>query len=396
MSIILIMFFFMISFIMYKINRKIINPLFIVPFLWANVLLLYNLVPHILYSLQNQFLIAIFLWVTCFTIGGLLINFSLERLAIFHNKYFNFKVFNLYYWIIIIFAPVCVYLLVVEALKVDIQYLFVMLRSFNTGSEKTETSFAVLGYIFNFTFAGLLLKIQNYESANKGDKLKLNMLILMNVLLSIVTVARTSFLFLAISSFVVLYFKGKLTIKHYVVSIGSLVFLMVALTVIRSMISWQENEESSFVTTLSIYMFGGLPAFDTLSIDSNGQFGSHTFRFFYALLNAIGGNFEVKDTIYEYVNVPIETNVYTVMCPFFKDFGYYGIVIFGFIYGFIFQMLFKLSLKNYKIIQLVFAYIFPMLLMQFFGEYLFSNLSVFFQILIYFSIPYCFKIKICP
>lgn len=394
MGLVIAMIFYSISFVMYKINKRIINPLFIVPFLWANILLFYNLLPHPLYPLQNQFLTAIFLWVVCFVFGGLLINYSLERLTVFQNKYFNFKVFNLYYWIIIVFAPLCVYLLVVEALRADIQYLFVMLRSFNTGFEKTETSFAVLGYIFNFTFAGLLLKIQNYDSNRKGDRLKLNMLILMNVLLSIVTVARTSFLFLAISSFVLLYFKGRLTKKHYIISISSLVLLMTVLTVIRTMFSWQESEDTSFVTTLSIYFFGGLPAFDTVFVDWNGQFGSHVFRFFYAVLNAMGGNFVVQETIYEYVNVPIVTNVYTVMYPFYKDFGFYGIVIFGFIYGFIFQLLFKLALKNYKIVQLVFAYVFPMLLMQFFGEYFFSNMSIFFQILIYFSIPYYFKIKI--
>lgn len=394
MDLIICMIFYAISYITYKINSRIINPLFIVPFLWATIILLYNLIPHILYPLQNQFLVGIFLWVVSFVLGGFLINYTLEKLPILTPRLFNRQVFSIYYLIIILFAPLSIYLLVVEALKADIQYLFLMLRSLNTGSEEMENPMGALGYIFNFAFAGLLLQVQNYNSTIKGERRRLNILIFLNVLLSIATVARTAFLFTGLSIFIVLYLNGKIKRKHYLVLLFSFVLIMLAMTLIRSISATDSSEETSLSNTISIYLFGGLPAFDTVSVDYYGQFGSNVLRFFYAVLNAFGGNFVVNKTIYDYVNVPVMTNVYTVMYPFYRDFGFYGISIFGFIYGFLFQGLYKFALNNYKLAQLTFAYIFPMLLMQFFGEYLFSNFSIFFQMLMIFSIPYFIKLKL--
>jgi len=395
MNFLLSLLFFSISYITYQINKRIISPIFIVPFLWGSFLLLFNIIPHSLYPLQFQFMFAIFLWISFFVSGGVLIHFLLERLTEDNFKKPNVKILSIYFWIVVLAAPIVIYLLISQAIASGPEFFFLALRSLNTGAEESESSFGILGYIFNFAYVVLLLHIQNYDSSRKREKTKLFFLILLNVLLSLVTVSRTSFIFLVLAVFILLYFKGHIKKRHYFLGVSFGMGLMFLVTFLRAIASSELGNESSLGDTMAIYLFGGMPAFDTVNQINESNFGAYTFRFFYAVFNSLGAEFEVKTTILDYTNVPILTNVYTVMYPFYRDFGMVGVAFFGAFYGFFFQGFYKLATKNRKIAQLAYAYLFPMILLQFFGEYFFSNLSTFLQVLIFFSIPFFFKIKLC-
>ena len=154
-----------------------------------------------------------------------------------------------------------------------------------------------------------------------------------------------------------------------------------------------ETEKNNFVDTLSIYLFAGMPAFDTLKYIPSETAGQYTFRFLYAVANALGAKIEVEKTILPYVYVPTPTNVYTVMFPFFKDFGNVGVGVFGFFYGAIYGLLYKLSRLNNHLGIILYAFIFPYLLLQFMSELLVLNLSSNLQAIIFILIPYISKIK---
>ena len=62
-----------------------------------------------------------------------------------------------------------------------------------------------------------------------------------------------------------------------------------------------------------------------------------------------------------------------------KDFGYYGLAIFGAIYGLLFGMVYKMAKQDDPFMIMIYAFIFPCLLLQFFGEYIFANLSTYLQ-----------------
>jgi oligosaccharide repeat unit polymerase len=395
MSFLLSLLFFSISYITYQINKRVVSPIFLVPFLWGIFLLLFNTIPHSLYPLQFQFLFAIFLWISFFVFGGLLIHFLLERLNEENNKNPSVKILNIYFWIVFFGAPIAIYSLVFQAVTSGPEFFFLTLRSINTGVEESESSFGILVYIFNFAYVALLLQVQNYDSSRKREKTRLFFLVFLNVLLSIVTVSRSSFIFIMLAIFILLYFKGQVRSRHYFIGVAIVMGVMFLVTFLRGIASSELGNESSFSDTVAIYLFGGMPAFDTIKQSNESNLGANTFRFFYAFFNFLGGNFEVKNTILEYTNVPILTNVYTVMYSFFRDFGMLGVAFFGTFYGFFFQGCYKLATKKRKIAQLVFAYLFPMILMQFFGEYLFSNLSTFLQIIIFSSVPFIFKTKLC-
>ena len=82
---------------------------------------------------------------------------------------------------------------------------------------------------------------------------------------------------------------------------------------------------------LNVYALSPLPAFDlALNGKINLEEGG-TYRFFLTFLNKLFGfDFAVYSGGDRWVEVPVPTNVYTVMSDPFADFGYIGIFVFAY------------------------------------------------------------------
>ena len=378
--------FLLMSILGYGIDKKLLNPLFIVPFIWGVLLVLFGILPHELNSLNGQFIYGILIWVLFFYLGGIfLINVEIPKGKTIYNK----KIFNLYYYLVLIFAPLAIISLILEALKVGPEYFFLRLRMINTGLDEDDTfTLGKLAYVFNFTNVVCLLYTLYYE---KVSKKKYYIVLLFALLLGLITLARTSLVTLAISIFAILYIKGELKSKHYIYFMLLFFAFIFLVTGLRNV---HESEGDNFANTFAVYLFSSMPAFETLKYTPIQQhFGENTFRFFYAVANALGYNYEAKKTILDYVNVPVPTNVYTILYPFFKDFGYRGICVFGLIYGSFHMLVYKGYKNRNDILIIVFSIICPFLLLQFFSEYILSNFSTILQMLIISLIPYFLKIK---
>lgn len=389
MTIILSFFFFAISFFGFQKDKSIVSPLFIMPIIWALFLFLYNVVPHGLYGLEEQFLFSLILWISCFVVGGYFINSPRYDKMNFLQDFslYNKLVFNVYFFIVIITAPLAIMLLVTEAMKVGVELFFLKLRMINTGIDEDDTfSLGMLAYVFNFTNIVLLL-FTYYKS--KVSNFQYYVVLVLQILLGLITLARTNLLVLIISLFIILYFKNALKRKHYIIGAVIIFLFIFLITFLRGFHETDASQSSEFTT----YMFAGMPAFDTIDFKFQEQFGSYTFRFYYAVSNALGGKYVVEKTILPYAYTPELTNVYTVMFPFFKDFGYKGVAFFGLIYGLLINFIYKFSVKNSPLSIIGYAVIFPVLLLQFFGEYLFLNFSTYLQFLIILLIPKFLKFK---
>ena len=51
------------------------------------------------------------------------------------------------------------------------------------------------------------------------------------------------------------------------------------------------------------------------------------------IIGKLTNNFHVESLIQDFMEVPIPTNLYTIMQPFYLDFGQWGVFIFALIYG---------------------------------------------------------------
>lgn len=377
------------SFYGYRKDGKIINPLFIMPVIWGVFLLLYKIIPHKLYELQEQFLFSLLLWVVSFLVGGYIIQGKTQKIvgqnSIDHSLYSKF-IFSFLFYLVLFLAPLTVFILITEAMKVGFEYFFLKLRMINTGIDEDDTfSLGILAYVFNLANVVLLLFTFYKE---KVSNLKYYIVLVLAIILGLITLARTSLVVLLLSIFVILYFKKLLKPKHYLYGFAIFFLFLFVITFLREF----HESNSSALDELQIYLFAGMPAFDTIDYKLQEQFGSYTFRFIYAVANAFGGNYVVEKTILPYATVPTLTNVYTVMFPFFKDFGYYGIAFFGFLYGLVINLIYKIASTQNSLAILGYSIIFPILLLQFFGEYLFSNFSTYLQYLIILLMPKFLKL----
>lgn len=142
---------------------------------------------------------------------------------------------------------------------------------------------------------------------------------------------------------------------------------------------YAQNE--TFADFIAMYLASPAVAFSRLSADLTPQIGANTFEFFYAVLDKFGiGRFEVHQKLQDFVWVPMPTNVYTVMQPFFIDFGYSGVAFFGALYGVIFGWLYRLYRNGKGTACVLYTYAIFILVLQFYQDNFMLSLSYIIQL----------------
>lgn len=144
---------------------------------------------------------------------------------------------------------------------------------------------------------------------------------------------------------------------------------------------YAQNE--TFADFIGMYLASPAVAFSRLSADLTPQLGPNTFEFFYAVLDKFGiGQFEVHEKVQDFMWVPMPTNVYTVMQPFFIDFGYGGVAFFGALYGVVFGALYRMYRNGSATARVLYAYAVYILVLQFYQDNLMLSLSYIIQLTI--------------
>ena len=370
----------------FRLNSSLYAPAFISNILWGTFVLLYNITNNGLYPLGEKFYIGILLWSILFTFGCWFIQDKKISIGEFTP---NKIVLNIYFFVVLIVSPLAMLKIYQKASEGPTDILFFNLRLLNTNPEEFDFSLGIYGYVYSLAAIALLAEFL----ANKGKiykNIKIIVLIILNIGLSILTVSRTSFFFLVISIFIIYAFKSKVRLKHFAYVFAGIITLFVGMTFLKDSFDDGVNIGSSFF----LYLFSGMAAFETLKpAPEDFDFGANVFRIFYAIGKSIGLDTEPVSNILDYASVPEKTNVYTFLYPFYRDFGYIGIIIFGFLYGLLFQFMY-LSAQAKKGFYLIFySYLFSVLIFQFIGDTLVTNLSMSLQYLI-FSILAFKKLKI--
>lgn len=173
--------------------------------------------------------------------------------------------------------------------------------------------------------------------------------------------------------------KGRLKAKMIVILALVVFSSMISLHVIRSSTSYV----FSTVDILAIYIYSPLVALGYMNIDSSLPVGAYVFRFFYVIGNILNIASHPVSTNTPYVAVPELTNVYTVMQPFYHDFGMLGVLLEAVIYGLFFSILYFLSVKRGGFWLILFSGYSIVLVMQFFADLLIFRLSLNLQLLLY-------------
>jgi oligosaccharide repeat unit polymerase len=132
---------------------------------------------------------------------------------------------------------------------------------------------------------------------------------------------------------------------------------------------------------LAIYVFANPVAFGYLNEAVVPQFGANTFYLLYYYLNKYGfGHYIVVDIVQEFIQVPVPTNLYTIMQPFYVDFGSIGVAYFALIYGVFTGWCFAGYKSGNSAKKCLYTYMIMVLVLQFGQEQIFLLPIVFLKI----------------
>lgn len=132
-----------------------------------------------------------------------------------------------------------------------------------------------------------------------------------------------------------------------------------------------------FVLTefLSVYSYSPIVALGYMQIPTDAAFGAQTFRFVYAVLDAVVGGMAPVNVVQGYVAVPYVTNVYTAIQHFALDFGLAGVFFGATAYGIFFGGLYHQARSLRQGPLILYAGFSVILVSQFIGEFLFTMFS---------------------
>lgn len=402
MSLIVGLLFIVVALILYLMTRRYSDPMVVVAASWGGTLFLYGIIDHGMPSLSLNVCLIVFLWTICLLLGISLFNYHKRKIvfqqtALFFIDYYNIndnrvirKNLNVYFWISVICFFPQVYISYKHAISGG-ENIFLNMRLASAGLVESEYNVGVFAYGKTFTIVTLLVHLLIHKVGQ--SKIRIYILFFMYFVLSVLAVGKSQFLFLIISMILVWSFTKKISKKTILVGF---VFLMFTFSMLQLARSNEKDDQDNVVSGMFYsYLFGGLPALDqiTSSEMQSSKFGQNSLQFFQRFIKSFGDDTKKVEDTYDnditfdgYLLVPNLTNVYTIIGPFWLDFRYYGVVIFGFLYGVLFGFLYSKAIQMHIYGIVTYCLFVSSLILPFFGEFVFAYFSYFIQV---FLLSYC-------
>ena len=349
-----------------------------------------------MFAVSSKCLFVIVLWNVSLFLGSFLFT-STNISGSFHTTTvpdkFNTWVRDVYYKISLLGFIPSLYISYKQAVSVGGNFL-IGLRLANTGIVETEYSQGIWAYVVAFALVSFLIEL----FVAKGHfTRRVNIILIINILLGIATMSKSSFAFLFVSTLVVMSLVRKIQLRKIAISFLVLVGIM---AVIQGLRAGDNKDDKMLLNTFYTYFLGGVPALDQIiqSDMHSKNAGQNSLALINNVKAKITGNKDLKKKEYDhditedgYLYVPAPTNVYTVIGLFWLDYGYAGVIIFSFLLGAMSGYFFKLYRYGVPWGGILYSYFCPVLLLQFFGEYIFTNMSYLIQLILLSLFAYKFK-----
>lgn len=357
------------GYLFYK-YRDVFAPWSVTLLIWSLIMFLYEVVDHGLYSVKPQFVYAIVLWCASLCTASYL---SFRLVPAYKGQEWapNEKIVKFFAIIGLFLMPYLAYKTVSFALaNGSVDELVTNLRAQTTG--EGDSTFKFGPEIYYQYVACVLL----FTAANAKEKINKKLLLLafcMCLCYAIFTMSKIILFIAIVPLLYLLYENKKISLRPIIIFGVAFLFLGLLFTAFRS------NAEDSDVTMMDLfgmYVVSPIVAFSYESPNVSYFWGEETFQYFYRLLEKLGmTTFQGREALQEFTFLPIPTNVYTVMAPYFRDFGYAGLGVMGVLQGLLFGYIYKKGETGFTLAKLFYAYIVVLLVLQFFDEIFFSSFS---------------------
>ena len=371
------------------------SPFVLVPGVWFAILLLMYVSQPPFYPIIHDFPLAMTLW----SLGFLTVAYAVyalvpdergllsERPLMVDNVTPSRKVINVYMLITLLVMPYMLYALVRYGIERGEANLFLYIRLSAVEADFDKPEFGLAAYLIPIAPIMLILAIGYVK-----ERWFRIVAIVLNVVSGLTTMSKTTFFVMVISILYVQYRHKRVKVSTIIM----VLLLFIAFSVWFQLMRSFEDQEGGFsgADMLSVYTLSPCVAFDYYAEPSSSSFfGEHVFRFFYALGHAFGSDITPASNILKFVGVPELTNTYTILYPFYTDFGMWGVVVGGMFYGLFFGYLYKRGQYKDNVYFVLYACFLNYLILQFVQENVLSNLSLTIQYILIALVPFWFGNK---
>lgn len=226
---------------------------------------------------------------------------------------------------------------------------------------------------------------------DKKHKLRVIIPCLLYIIAGFALQGKTLFFTIFLITITILWFKKSIRLKHLIISFVILLMFFIWFQSIREGTNMDSDDKNSFIV---LYLIGHMPAFDTVEASTSTHFGENVFRILYVLAYKLGiSNIEPINPILPFINKPLVTNTYTVLYPFYVDFGYAGIIFFSIVCGSIYGYIYAKAKMGSKYAIVVYAYCVYCIVSQYGGEAFFYFFAGFLKFVLIAAIPFVFTMK---
>lgn len=349
------------------------SPWSITCLVWIGILILFVFYNGYLNPLKGSFYFSLFLWVVSFFFSSVFsYSFFVKRKKI-PTFYMNNSGLNILLLVSLAFSPVFLYV-AYRALGGSYDELFSDLRG-NAADRENWGALVYLKTLNQVLLVAFLWALPNIS------KVKIAYVFIINVLFAFVIMEKGSFFFIIIAALYIFYEKKYISKKAIVISLGVFVVLSYLFNELRNPTGTKDTE---FMDFFAIYIMSPSVAFEQLSPGSSSYFGASTLLQLYKISNFFfDTDYITVSKLKDFVFIPLPTNVFTVMQPYYEDFGYCGIFSFGVINGLIMGIIYKGCVCGNSIMKCLYVYVMVILLLQFFQENFIVSFSVFVQFYIF-------------
>lgn len=207
----------------------------------------------------------------------------------------------------------------------------------------------------------------------KISKWTIALIVAINLLLELSMMEKSGILIMILSALFVLYEKQTIKLRSIVLTLLGIIVLFFFFNMSKES---QDQDSMDFVDFLGIYVTSPIVAFEKLRITITNGWGVNTFNDVFPYLRYFGIHLESIERLQDFVYVPVPTNVYTIMQPFYNDFGSMGVAVFGILYGWGAGYVYRKFYDGSDTYKCIYTFLIEVIIIQFYNENLLQQFHI--------------------
>lgn len=338
---------------------------------WIFVISGFLSLEHGLFDVTNQFIKGITLWVVSFCTTSYIV-FRLTPSYHGPEWAINKPLVKFFALMALALVPFTLYRAIQSAIQMGGNNLMYAMRIQMLDSE-SGFSLGPLAYFIHVIYTILFISV---DTKKKINKYFFAFCMAINFTFFLITMSKLILFIGILSTLYLLYIHKHIKLRTIVLICLAFATIGIVFTQMRTSGDGSTEGTFTFMELIGMYIFSPIVAFCQEHGNTSPVFAYETLRPLYHILEVLGiYHGPVYDGYRPYVDVPIPTNVYTMLAPFFNDFGYPGIVACSIIEAAIIAWVYKKAYTGHTIFRNIYAFLIVIICLQFFDDQFYVGIS---------------------